>query len=107
MSLDMLMINTALQSVADAGTLMASNLLGTGTALAGVLGAVVLAWNVLLWMLESPVEEIFGGLVRLLMKGTIVTWILLGYVNTLAGLNVKQMFTDSMNGITAMAVMPF
>ena len=101
MSLDMLVINTALQSIASAGASMAGNLLGTGAALGGVLGAVMLGWNIVLWLLESPVEEIFGGLVRLVMKGAIVTWILLGYVNTLAGLNVKQMFTEGINGITA------
>src|SRR5688572_17967873 len=104
MSLDMLIINTALQSIATAGASMAGNLLGTGAAIAGVLGAVVLGWNIVLWLLESPIEEIFGGLVRLVMKGAIVSWILLGYVNTLAGLNVKQMFTEGISDITAKMV---
>lgn len=101
MALDMTIINTVVQSIANAGASMASNLIATGTALAGALAAVMLGWHIVLWLLESPVEEIFGGLVRLVLKGAIVTWILLGYVNTLAGLNVKQMFTDGINGITA------
>lgn len=99
--MDMTIINTVVQSVASAGASMAGNLIATGTALAGGLAAVMLGWHVVLWLLESPVEEVFGGLVRLVMKGAIVSWILLGYVNTLAGLNVKQMFSEGMNGITA------
>ena len=99
--MDMNVINTVVQSIASSGSSMAGNLLGTGTALAGALAVVMLGWHIVLWLLESPVEEIFGSAVRLVMKGAIVTWIMLGYVNTLAGLNVKQMFSEGMNTITA------
>src|SRR4051794_29446997 len=100
----MAIINIALQSIASAGAAMAGKLLGTGTALAGILATVMLGWHIILWLLESPAEEIFGGMVRLAMKGAIVSWILLGYVNTLAGLNVKQMFTEGMDGIASKMV---
>lgn len=99
--MDMDIINTVTQSIASAGAAMAGNLLAAGTALAGGLAVVMLGWNILLWLLDSRVEEVFGNAMRLVMKGAIVTWILLGYVNTMAGLNVKQMFTSGMNEIAA------